>query len=149
MRLDEGAGYSRAGFVMVVSHNAGSWTSIIWMNGQCSSLLSQLPSPHIKRLLVFYFTEFNSFDYFSPPCSHLILFSFAQLTFWVNLFSFFFFWSLCFPFYFPIIHAVVFSSYLFFVKLLHIYVLIFYFLWHVNVLFSTFSLLGNVFLFSF
>lgn len=98
MRLDEGAGYSRAGFVMVVSHNAGSWTSIIWMNGQCSSLLSQLPSPHIKRLLVFYFTEFNSFDYFSPPCSHLILFSFAQLTFWVNLFSFFFFLVFMFPF---------------------------------------------------
>lgn len=73
------------------------------------------PAPYIKRLLVFYFTEFNSFDCFSPPCSHLILFNFAQLTFWVNLFSFFF-WSLCFPFYFPIIHAVVFSSYLIFCK---------------------------------
>lgn len=106
------------------------------------------PAPYIKLLLVFYFTEFNSFDYFSPPCSHLILFSFAQLTFWVNLFSFFFglYVSL---FTFPSYMRWYFHLILFFVKLLHFYVLIFYFLWHVNVLFSTFSLLGNVFLFSF
>lgn len=106
------------------------------------------PAPYIKRLLVFYFTEFNSFYYFPL---HVAIWFCSILLNW-HFGSIYFPFFLVFMFTFLLSHHTcsgIFILSYFFVKLLHFYVLIFYFLWHVHVLFSTFSLLGNVFLFSF